>query len=254
MIVNNVNNIGFGGFALGAMGMGSPFISLMIHKICANQFPFRDYVCLERSALLDGSSLYPLGRYLVAFTEEIANTTISALKSVQNVSVFPVPSFDRETKKKVDMLLKKIEKVRKWTLPNSEEMATLDEVHKKAFPCLNGFPIDVLDKIARAFAEEFVFRFLIQKVAFAVFSMAFPKSIAEKINHLSVRLTITSGIFAFLHVHDPITLPYFIGGLIDGAIFEKWGLIAATANHAFHNFVTTYASEFDYCQKFINQE
>lgn len=90
------------------------------------------------------------------------------------------------------------------------------------------------DIISSVFSEELIFRFGIQKVALLSLAKFFPDRIGKFFTHPATRILITSFIFAFSHLReelDGFVIPQFIGGLIYGVIFEKYGLLASTVSH-----------------------
>ncbi len=88
--------------------------------------------------------------------------------------------------------------------------------------------------IASAFAEELIFRFGIQKIALLSLAKFLPERIGKFLSHPVSRIIIASSIFAFAHKND-FLLQQFLGGLIDGFLFEKYGLLASTISHASNN-------------------
>lgn len=106
---------------------------------------------------------------------------------------------------------------------------------------------------ADALAEELIFRLGIQKIALLGLSKLLPDRIGKVLSHSASRILITSLIFAFCHMKNrPHVLIQFISGVIDGFIFEKYGIVASTISHVVHNH-TLYGIGTNHCDQAISK-
>lgn len=83
--------------------------------------------------------------------------------------------------------------------------------------------------------EELVYRVGLQKISLLSASKLVPSPLGKIVSHPISRILIASSIFALIH-ENTLTLSPFIGGLIYGTLFEKYGFIAASTAHIACNF------------------
>ncbi len=108
------------------------------------------------------------------------------------------------------------------------------------------------ERIALIFAEELIFRLVIQKIVLLSIAKLLPNRIKSVLSHSTYRIFVTSLIFAFCHTHRQMVLPQFLVGLIDGVLFEKYGLLTAIIAHSAHN-IWAYQYNRNRCDRVITE-
>lgn len=98
---------------------------------------------------------------------------------------------------------------------------------------------------AEAVAEEFIFRYCIQKVILTTISKPLPERFKAIISSPTSRIILTSLFFAFVHRKTHLVLPHFIGGVIFGTLYEKTGFFPAAVSHATANLVLNHFKKGD---------
>lgn len=91
---------------------------------------------------------------------------------------------------------------------------------------------------SNVFAEEVIFRVGIQKIALISLSKILPKPLGNFLAHRATRIVITSFLFAFWHRREDsggVITQFIGGGLVNGFLFEQYGLLAATISHCASN-------------------
>ena len=83
--------------------------------------------------------------------------------------------------------------------------------------------------------EELVYRVGLQKILLLSSAKLVPSPLGKIVSHPISRIFIASSIFALIH-ENTLTLSPFVGGLIYGTLFEKYGFIAASTAHIASNF------------------
>lgn len=93
--------------------------------------------------------------------------------------------------------------------------------------------------IPSVFAEELVFRCLIQKVALIWIANRFQGRIKEVLSYQTTRIALSAFLFALAHyeLEKPL-LTHVLSGALLGILLEKHGLWAATACHGASNFLS----------------
>lgn len=98
--------------------------------------------------------------------------------------------------------------------------------------CLGGSPAFV---IASAFTEEFLFRYLIQKVGLLFVTRFLPKNIGKPLSSRVSRILITAAIFTAFHP-SKMLFPTIFSSLLFGGVSEYYGFLASTVTHVAHNY------------------
>jgi len=119
----------------------------------------------------------------------------------------------------------------------------IDEALKCIIPKISIFEKKFTHDLTHAFAEELVFRYLLQRTILPAISKRLPERCGKILNHKITRVAITSILFALAHtsVFDQKVgvMPHFIGGLIYGALAEMdQNILASGLTHSFSNFAT----------------
>ena len=88
-----------------------------------------------------------------------------------------------------------------------------------------------------AFAEEVIFRLGVQKIALISLSKILPNQLGNFLANRATRIVLTSFLFALAHRREDSggVITQFIGGLVNGYLFEQHGILAATISHCATN-------------------
>lgn len=258
--------------ALGGCMMVNELAQYAAYLLCKQNFPFKAYICLERVSFFSDETMNRFFIPVGVFRNSIADTVSFVISPLWNRINFSVTN-SREIIEKVCEVSKQIEETREYIASKDLEkvveklalekaldlgsaqikefrkilehekkltLEKLDRVWESTIPCLN-ISFDSLREITMVFAEELIFRLLIQKISFKAFGLLFPHSIAEIINHKVIRVIITSSLFAFGHgIRRQYVLPQFIASVGYGMVFEGCGIGVTTAMHAIHNLALNY--------------
>lgn len=106
--------------------------------------------------------------------------------------------------------------------------------------CKPYLQLDISKHMAHAFAEEFVFRLMVQKLAFIGLSKFMPNPLSGIVRNSIFRTIAATALFAFGHFKnngENIVAPQFFGGLILGSLYENYGILASTVGHGLGNLV-----------------
>lgn len=123
--------------------------------------------------------------------------------------------------------------------------------------CEEYHQLDLADTFMNSFSEEFLFRFLIQKVFFIGIVKLTSIFITDLTTHIPTinpvyRISFSSLLFALSHMWTAhrYLLPIFFSSTVLGYAYEKYGLVGATIIHSVYN-LSIYKSKHDFCKKII---
>jgi hypothetical protein len=87
--------------------------------------------------------------------------------------------------------------------------------------------------LSGAITEEFTDRYLLQTIALPFIAKLIPERIGKPLLSPSARVLITAIFFAVTHyrIDQTDVTSQFVGGIVYGILFEKFGFVAATAAH-----------------------
>jgi len=209
----------------------------LIWPLCnTNTGELRDRLCLRAVSFFNSQTIAALNRPFVALKSSIV-TAVEPF--IPNIDVLPKNCLEFLT---VSMEVLTSEAVK--SRYSQQELTSFDQILKEFFLecCWSGNNFRTgSNLIAHSLAEELVVRVGIQKIALLSLAKFFPERIRKIVSLPTSRVLITSFIFAFLHLRedaDGILLPQFLGSLVYGFIYEKYGFAAAATAHSVSNILT----------------